>query len=180
MRILRARDRVSAPWKNGGGVTAEIAVFPQGASFDDFGWRVSAAQVAKGGPFSSFPGIDRILTVLRGRMALTIAGIGTIEMSAVSPPLAFPGDAATEAVLLDGPVEDLNVMTRRGKFRAHVVQQKGGRVACTADATLLYMLKEILTPIPLAANDVVLLERADVQIRFPADAEFYRIEIFAT
>ncbi|WP_431460998.1 HutD family protein, partial [Klebsiella pneumoniae] len=31
MRILRAADYRSMPWKNGGGVTTEIAVSPAGA-----------------------------------------------------------------------------------------------------------------------------------------------------
>ena len=180
MRILKARDRVSSPWKNGGGVTAEIAVFPHGAGLDEFGWRVSAARVATGGPFSLFPGIDRTLAVLRGRMALTVAGMGTVELSSGSAPLAFPGDVATQAALLDGPVEDLNVMTRRGLFRAAVTRQAGGRIAPAADVTLLYMLKEtVIASGPLAMDDVVMLDRSDAAIALPPDADFYRIEISA-
>lgn len=179
MRILRARDRVSSPWKNSGGVTAEIAVFPPGAGFDDFGWRVSAAHVAKGGPFSTFPGIDRTLAVLRGRMALTIAGMGRVEMSSSSAPLAFPGDAATEARLLDGPVEDLNVMTRRGAYRARVT--RGGRPSSDADVTLLYLLTDTKMPdgTALSISDVVQIAHSDATALSP-DADFYRIEIFAT
>ena len=45
MRILRAEDYRKMRWKNGGGETAEIAVFPQNAGLDDFGWRVSVATV---------------------------------------------------------------------------------------------------------------------------------------
>ena len=41
MRILRAPDYRRMPWKNGGGETTEIAVFPAGAGLDDFDWRVS-------------------------------------------------------------------------------------------------------------------------------------------
>jgi environmental stress-induced protein Ves len=46
------------PWKNGGGETTEIAVFPDGAGLSDFDWRVSMARVDGDGPFSSFPGIE--------------------------------------------------------------------------------------------------------------------------
>ncbi|MFN9927385.1 MAG: HutD family protein, partial [Phenylobacterium sp.] len=60
--LLRAADRLAVPWKNGGGITRELAVWPPGASFDDFVWRVSMAEVHQDGPFSSFPGVDRILT----------------------------------------------------------------------------------------------------------------------
>ena len=50
-------------WKNGGGSTTEIAVFPPDAGFDDFDWRVSLATVAADGPFSAFPGIERTLAM---------------------------------------------------------------------------------------------------------------------
>jgi environmental stress-induced protein Ves len=43
LHVLRARDVPATPWKNGGGVTREIAVHPQGAGFDDFVWRLSMA-----------------------------------------------------------------------------------------------------------------------------------------
>ena len=46
--LLAAKDRIAQPWKNGGGVTREIAVEPPGAGFDSFGWRVSTAVVAFG------------------------------------------------------------------------------------------------------------------------------------
>ena len=74
--ILRAAERLSAPWKNGGGVTREIAVFPHGADLARFDWRMSLATVAAGGPFSTFPGIDRLMLVLDGRLDLEIAGAG--------------------------------------------------------------------------------------------------------
>ena len=64
MQILYARDRVVSPWKNGGGTTTEVAAFPPGAPLENFGWRVSIAQVARSGPFSLFPGIDRTLALL--------------------------------------------------------------------------------------------------------------------
>ena len=54
------------PWKNGQGATREIAVHPEGASLDNFMWRVSLAQVNAPGPFSLFRDCDRILCVVRG------------------------------------------------------------------------------------------------------------------
>lgn len=123
MRILRADAHRVMLWKNGGGVTTEIAVSPAGASVDDFDWRVSMATVAQGGPFSLFPGIDRTLSVLEGEgVTLTIAGRAPVTLAAGSPPLAFPADVATDAVLVAGTVTDLNVMTRRGSAR-HTVRR---------------------------------------------------------
>lgn len=56
LSLIRAEQLVASPWKNGGGVTREIAAQPPGASLDGFAWRVSVADVAQPGPFSRFPG----------------------------------------------------------------------------------------------------------------------------
>lgn len=142
MRLLRASDYRRVPWKNGGGETAEIAVFPAGASMETFDWRVSMADVASDGPFSAFPGIDRTLTLLAGAgMTLDIEGQGRCVLDPASPPLAFPGDAPAVAALADGPVRDLNVMTRRGRFAHRVVpvSVEGHReVLVGSDTALLF------------------------------------------
>ncbi|WP_037604773.1 HutD/Ves family protein [Streptacidiphilus rugosus] len=121
IQVLRAADRVASPWKNGGGVTREVASSPSGEAGFDFDWRVSLADVASGGPFSSFPGVDRIITVVDGDgMALTVDGVETV-VSERYRPFAFPGDAATDCRLLGGALVDFNVMTRRGALSAEVI-----------------------------------------------------------
>ncbi|PRD42619.1 HutD-family protein [Phyllobacterium phragmitis] len=115
MSLLRAEDHRRMPWKNGGGETTEIAVFPQGAGFADFGWRVSMAKVAGDGPFSHFPGIDRTLAILDGNgLELTFGDGNRAFLDADADPLSFPADITVDARLSDGPITDLNVMTRRG------------------------------------------------------------------
>src|SRR5690606_34168292 len=95
------------------------------AGLDDFGWRISMATVATDGPFSSFPGIDRTLSILSGAgIQLDIAGRPRILMDSGSEPCLFPADLATSARLIDGPVTDLNVMTRRSLFRHRVERHK--------------------------------------------------------
>jgi environmental stress-induced protein Ves len=124
MKILRADDYRRMPWKNGGGETVEIAVFPHDASVDSFDWRISMAGVAEDGPFSIFPGVDRTLSVLEGNgIDLTIDGRGATRLTQASAPLAFPADAPTTARLVDGPIRDLNVMSRRGAF-SHLVEHR--------------------------------------------------------
>ncbi|MYR45608.1 HutD family protein [Streptomyces sp. SID5910] len=119
-QILRASERTPAPWKNGGGVTSEVAVHPEGAGTGDFAWRVSVADVAHSGPFSAFDGVDRIITVIDGPgMALTVDGTPHV-VDAPYEPFAFPGDAVTECRLLGGPIVDFNVMVRRAGTTARV------------------------------------------------------------
>jgi environmental stress-induced protein Ves len=123
MKLLRAARHKRMPWKNGGGETVEIAVFPAGAGLGDFDWRVSMATVAADGPFSIFEGVDRTLTILSGAgMALGIDGKPPVHLVSSSTPLAFSADVPVEAALIDGPITDLNVMTRRGRY-AHRVER---------------------------------------------------------
>ncbi|MBU1378508.1 MAG: HutD family protein [Alphaproteobacteria bacterium] len=120
LTVLRAADRAAVPWKNGGGVTREVAAWPPGSGFDDFAWRVSMAEVREDGPFSSFPGVDRVLAVLEGAMRLTVEGGGVVDLAPDAPPAVFDGEARAGSKLTAGPVLDLNVMTRRGVARARV------------------------------------------------------------
>jgi environmental stress-induced protein Ves len=121
MEVCRQQDYRRMAWKNGGGETAEIAVFPQGATLDSFDWRISMATVAVDGPFSLFPGVDRTLSVLEGEgLILTPESRGAIHLARTSPPVTFPSDLPVTARLARGPIVDLNVMTRRGRFRHHV------------------------------------------------------------
>ncbi|MFD7452139.1 HutD family protein [Kitasatospora sp. NPDC059827] len=138
IQVLRASERPATPWLNGGGVTREVAGSPAGAGMADFDWRVSLADVASAGPFSPFPGIDRVITLVEGAgMALTVDGVEQL-VDAPFRPFAFPGDAATDCRLLGGPVVDFNVMTRRGRTDAVVELRTGpGSVAVPEGSTVL-------------------------------------------
>jgi len=168
MRVLRAADRRAMPWKNGGGVTWELAVHPAGASLDDFDWRISLAEVAADGPFSRFPGVDRVLTVIEGEgLELTVDGRATV-LDAGSPPLAFAGEAAAAARLSAGPIRDLNLMVRRGVWTATAARGLAETWPVPADRDLLFALAlnpvTVLSdgrPLALARLDAILVEKSD-------------------
>lgn len=174
MRILRAADYRVMPWKNGGGTTTEIAVSPDGAGLDDFDWRISMARVETSGPFSSFAGIDRTLSVLEGDgVVLDIAGQPPTRLTEASAPLAFPGDVPTSAALIGGPITDLNVMTRRGRM-AHKVERRALsseiRIAPRADATLILAVDVGFTLLTddapdLGPLDTLVLDRGSPELR---------------
>jgi environmental stress-induced protein Ves len=123
---LPAAARIATPWKNGGGFTREVAASPPGAGMGDFDWRVSIADVEASGPFSIFPGVDRVLTVLSGAMRLRIEGRPPVLLTPEYGPFAFPGDVACQSEVLS-PVTDLNLMVRRGT-PARVVAVEGPNV----------------------------------------------------
>jgi environmental stress-induced protein Ves len=117
--ILRAADRRAVPWKNGGGVTREVIVEPPGSDFGSFDWRVSLAEVASAGPFSSFPGVDRHMAVLSGRLGLALQG-RSVTLCPGDAALSFPGEVSVHAAPEGGPVSDLNLMVRRERCAARL------------------------------------------------------------
>lgn len=133
--ILPAASRIPQAWRNGGGVTREVAasgVGPDG-SFD---WRVSMAEVQSAGPFSIFPGIDRTLCVLSGGLSLDIEG-QTKRLQVWSAPFAFPGDVNAFGAPLGGAVLDLNIMTKRGGWTAEVSRLRGDGSVPAADTIIM-------------------------------------------
>ncbi|MEQ1953360.1 HutD family protein [Mesorhizobium sp. CN2-181] len=119
--VVRAADHRVMRWKNGGGTTAEIAVSPDGAGLENFDWRLSMATVETDGPFSTFSGIDRTLSILEGEgIRLYIGADAPVELTKTSEPHVFAADAASSAELIAGTVIDLNVMSRRGRVEHRV------------------------------------------------------------
>ncbi|HJV84337.1 MAG TPA: HutD family protein [Noviherbaspirillum sp.] len=121
MRKLTAADYVPMPWKNGGGSTTQLAVSPSSAGLDNFDWRISTAQIATGGPFSFFPGVDRSLAVLRGRLSIVADDEPAFLLTAGNEVFVFRGEQQIETELPDGPLADFNVMTRRARCE-HALQ----------------------------------------------------------
>lgn len=157
VRILRAGDRAAVAWKNGGGVTREIAAWPEGAGTAGFGWRVSLAEVADDGPFSAFPGVDRTLTLAEGAgMDLTVAGARRLVDERYAPQ-DFPGDVPTDCRLLDGPVVNFNVMYRRDRVQADTAVVRGALGLTAAPGqTLLVVALQGPAEVEAAAGPVVL------------------------
>jgi environmental stress-induced protein Ves len=94
-------------------------VVSEGGSGQDFDWRISIAEVSEAGPFSRFPGVDRIITVVDGEgMDLVIDGVE--HVLGPHEPLSFDGASSTECIRIAGPVRDLNVMTRHDRLSATV------------------------------------------------------------
>ncbi len=147
IRVIRAAEQIAQPWKNGGGSTTQIVSQPEGATLDAFDWRVSMARVETDGPFSLFPQIDRTLAILDGEgVVLEVEGRAQITVTGAGRPARFPGDRPTHARLIGGPVTDLNVMSRRGRFRhrlARIVVDGATVVSVDADTLVALSLGEV-------------------------------------
>lgn len=124
--LLRHDDLAVAPWRNGGGLTREVASgrFDGGrdGTVEDsapFDWRISIADVSAAGPFSAFPGVDRVITLVEGQLMVLVVD-GREERLQLHEPFAFVGEAATRCALPQGRTRDLNLMTRRGRCTGSV------------------------------------------------------------
>ena len=176
MRILRSVDYPALPWKNGRGVARQIAVFPADASYESLDWQVSRPTIERDTPFSKLAGLDRQFMLVSGK-AVTLrvrnAKDGVDFEQRIERPLepfAFRGDWDVDCALAGGPVEVLNVMTRRGRAAARIEVRevtapalvrkdaRGTLVAYAADPLTAYGIwgKEGLQP-----DDAVLVDQPD-------------------
>jgi uncharacterized protein len=165
MEIIRFASLKPEPWRNGGGVTRQLASQSGAESAQDgsWDWRVSIADVSKAGPFSPFPGMERVLTVVEGELLLLTVD-GAEQPLEKYRPFRFPGGAATQASLPTGDIRDLNVITRAGSFkgytsiielskkRAQPIFEGSFGILLQGQATVADAVKE---PEPLARYDAV-------------------------
>ena len=190
--ILRDAERVAVAWKNGGGLTREIAVHPAGSDLGSFDWRVSIAQVRAAGAFSCFPGVLRQMAVLEGAVSLSIGGGVPVYLSADTPPVSFAGDVPTYAQPSRAPVTDLNVMTRRGRCSARLTRRTAStpvQLRLEAATTLIVALSPLILCADGTHWDLSRLDAARVEGALQCEvaaleagpgARFYLAEICAT
>lgn len=124
--LVRWADLKDTPWKNGGGTTRVLASGPtEAGSTGSTGsaWTVSVAEITADGPFSDFPGVDRVLTLVDGEGLVLNVGDSEHHLRRFDT-LAFAGDATTACRLPVGPARALNLMTRRGRAvgTSHVIE----------------------------------------------------------
>lgn len=99
------------PWRNGGGITHEIAREPKAGA--DFSWRLSLALIERSGPFSSFSGYQRAIALVSGHGCV----LHGIEQQPVSLRKSgdlklFSGGSVVTCELIAGACCDLNLMVR--------------------------------------------------------------------
>jgi hypothetical protein len=170
LTLLRGADLVASTWKNGGGITREIAL---GGSAEAFAWRVSVADVAQAGPFSRFEGVARTLVLLDGAgMVLDETGGAAARMHMLAKPLDvahFDGEAPISARLIDGPTRDFNLMVRRDVARATFeIWREPTTRDMQGETALLYCANGTASvrvnggePVALAAGDTLRIDTTD-------------------
>jgi environmental stress-induced protein Ves len=110
------------PWKNGKGETLELMKLE-----DEKGVkiRISQAAVADSGTFSDFTGLERHLVLIAGNgMRLSHQAepddMSHHDLRHLLDIATFDGGDLTTSELIDGPIEDLNIMVRMSDTHAQV------------------------------------------------------------
>jgi uncharacterized protein len=151
-------------WRNGRGVSWDIASDRPFTQDGDFGWRFAVAEIAASGPFSIYGAVDRVFTLIAGKgVDLQFAGGKTLAVHHCFVPHTFACDVPTQCTLRNGSAQALNLFTTREKFRTEVtVIDVDGQVSLPAGATLLFALRGDIKmeDITLAAGDAAELDRA--------------------
>ncbi len=161
MRIQRSAEHRIVPWPNGLGITADVFREPTDEEWD---WRLSIADVPDDLPFSVMHGIDRHIMVAQGSgMALVVDGRPEHRMDVTTLPLSFDGDVETSCRLLDGPIQDLNLMVRRGRGIGglrNVSMSVGKRLEWSSDDVAVVLLygRAAIDGVRLDPFDAVLLD----------------------
>ncbi len=161
--IIKSKEIALTPWKNGLGVTSELAIRPAGADFkkNDFDWRLSSALVTGNNVFSHFPGYNRLLFVLSGHgLKLNNYTVGPSESH------RFLGEDSIECVPVGGPVLDLGVIFNRSRFRCEMEVLQIDKAAELKLTRGTFFIKGLNTDLkvgdtPLPAIDILQIEAPD-------------------
>jgi environmental stress-induced protein Ves len=106
------------PWKNGGGMTIDIAgAYRPGADpagWEGMIWRFGRTRIERPGPFSDLSGCDRILAVVEGSgLMLHPRGREPLDVRTPFTPVRFPGEWQITSGLTHGPVGVINLIADR-------------------------------------------------------------------
>jgi uncharacterized protein len=166
MRIIRFSGLQETPWKNGGGITREIAFARTGEALI---WRLSMADVRVDGAFSKFDGLQRILTVIEGCGMELISPFETLQAD-YSMPVRFDGAWEIQSRLKDGPLRDLNLIFDSTLCTGIAVVIKGGSRILHATPQQIYAVHCIKGEVILSETerlqngDTALVEKGSFQL----------------
>jgi environmental stress-induced protein Ves len=176
--VIEAEQVPAQPWRNGGGQTRELLVWP---APDDWQLRISRADIEVNGPFSAFAGVQRWFVVISGNgvvLHMPTADGHTLDHHLLPghTPLHFDGGLAPGCSLIDGPTQDLNLMARDGVACMQAVDadepwsadfaMRGIYTACSG------VWSDGRQTITLAANTLLWIANASALYNTPANAGF--------
>lgn len=156
------------PWKNGGGVTIDVAgAYRPGADpagWDGMTWRFGRTRIERPGPFSDLSGYDRILAVVEGRgLVLHPEGRAPFDARAPFAPVRFPGEWKIASELTQGPVGVVNLIADRALCATDLAFPAEGSAVSVSGATCIVLALDDAV-VDIGAHSVPLAQ--DFALRF--------------
>jgi environmental stress-induced protein Ves len=143
LTVLGPADYRHMPWKNGGGVTTDIAVSMRGGfahgEWDGIVWRFSRTAIATPGAFSDLSGYDRELALVSGEGLVLETADGEIDVRQPFRPVRFAGETEIVSRLEAGPVEVVNLIGDRARVSIKLSCLSGdATMACPAGTCIIH------------------------------------------
>jgi environmental stress-induced protein Ves len=159
-----------SPWKNGGGVTVDIAgasvpgVVP--GAWDGVIWRFGQTRIERPGPFSDLSGFDRLLAVVEGQgLVLHPVGAPVLDVRERFHPVRFPGEWAIESELEDGPVAVVNLLGDRRRAAIDLRFAAGIAQLAFEPGTLVLYAAAGASTVELSGDSIKLAPADAVQVK---------------
>lgn len=164
LEVLSAAAYRAMPWRNGKGMTLEIARDP--AAGDHFTWRLSLADIAQNGPFSAYPGYRRALVLVHGDdLRLKFRGHGEHRLSPARRGTRFEGDWNTECTVAHGPCTDLSLIVHRGSARSPACIVRAPSILVIASRRTLALSADLYSALFILAGSAGIREVGDGRAR---------------
>ncbi len=124
------------PWKNGGGVSVDIAW--DGETGGEC-WRFGRTPITTPGPFSDYSGNDRLQVLVAGTGLALQTPDGEIDLRHPFRPVRFAGETPIVSRLENGPVEVVNLIGERARVRLDLAVLRAGEQRPLGDGrTIVY------------------------------------------
>ncbi|MBC7419232.1 MAG: HutD family protein [Bdellovibrio sp.] len=186
--LLKKDDYKRMPWKNGLGTTTQILIDPPQSSIaENFNWRLSSADVATNGLFSTYLGYDRFLTVLDGQGFNLKIQDKVLEIKKHEV-IKFSGDAIVNCELIDGKITDLNFIFKSDFKNVHFKifkssqnfnLTKGNFIITSLTGSLQISIDDKSTQFVDIFETFVLNSDENFLIKISTDSEFALIKIIS-
>ena len=162
------------PWKNGGGVTIDIAEsqlpgFSPG-SWEGMVWRFGRTVILTPGPFSDLSGFDRHQVLVSGLGLVLDTPAGEIDLRQPFRSVRFAGETPIVSRLEAGPVEVINLIGDRSRVSTNLSCLAGG--AANGYPTGVHIMYAAATSCNLAINSDSCRMEAGHAIRIDAAERF--------
>lgn len=133
----------SKPWKNGGGVTLDIADASRPgadpAGWEGMIWRLGRTGIVAPGPFSDLTGYERLQVVIVGSGLVLDGAEGEIDLRLPFQPVRYDGGIPLVSRLENGPVEVVNLIADRSLCAIDLaVPVAGEAIALGAGTHIVY------------------------------------------